>query len=71
MSNVTTASYFKTAKEFQYAANRLYDQVQGYNAKSSYDLFDFGTDLNFLAFDVSELSGNTAAPASDNAYKQP
>ena len=71
MSNVTTVSYFKTAKEFQYAANRLYDQVQGYNAKSSYDLFDFGTDLNFLAFDVSELSGNTAAPASDNAYKQP
>ena len=71
MSNVTTGSYFKTAEEFQYAANKLYDQVQGYNSTSSYDLFDPGTDLNFLSFSTSELTGNTAAPASDDTYKLP
>lgn len=56
MSNVTTGSYFTRASEFEDAANYLYNQVQGYNSKSNYELFDCGTDLSYL-YDT-ELSGN-------------
>lgn len=69
MSNVTTGAYFKNAEEFQSAANYLYNQVQGYNAKTSYSLFDNGTDLSYLYH--SELTGNDGAPTSDDCYKQP
>lgn len=69
LSNVTTGSYFKEASDFEAAANNLYSKVQGYNSKSSYSLFDNGTDLSYLY--NSELSGNDGASTSDDAYKQP
>lgn len=69
MSNVTTGSYFKTASDFKSGANYLYSQVQGYNSKTNYSLWDNGTDLSYLY--LSELSGNDGAPISDDCYKQP
>ncbi|MFV0537915.1 MAG: RagB/SusD family nutrient uptake outer membrane protein [Dysgonomonas sp.] len=69
LSNVTTSVYFTKASEFESAANYLYSQVQGYNSESSYELFDYGTDLSFL-YD-SELSGNDGASSSDKAYEKP
>lgn len=69
MSNVTTGSYFTRASEFEDAANYLYNQVQGYNSKSNYELFDCGTDLSYL-YDT-ELSGNDGAPTTDECYKNP
>lgn len=69
MSNITTGSYFKNADEFKAAANYLYSQVQGYNSKSNYTLFDNGTDLSYLFH--TELNGNDGAPTSDDTYKLP
>lgn len=69
LSNVTTSAYFTKASEFESAANYLYSQLQGYSSKCSYDLYDNGTDLNFISND--ELSGNNGAGASDETYKLP
>lgn len=69
LSNVSTGTYFRTAAEFESAANYLYSRVQGYDSKSSYDLWDNGTDLSYLY--KSELTGNDAALASDDTYKEP
>lgn len=71
ISNVTTGSYFQQASDFEYAANRLYDQCYGWATTfSSNEMFainfDNGTDLN--ASQNEELSGINGVQTSDTYY---
>jgi len=71
ISNVTTASYFQQASDFEYAANRLYDQLYGFattfSGNEMYAVnFDYGTDL--IATQNEEVSGTKGVQTSDTYY---
>lgn len=73
ISNVTTGSYFKQASDFDYAANRLYDQLYGFattfSSNEMYDInFDHGSDL--IATQNQEISGTKGVQTSDTYYKK-
>jgi len=71
ISNVTTGSYFSQPSDFEYAANRLYDQLYGFattfTGNEMYAInFDYGSDLS--AAQNEEVSGTKGVQTSDTYY---